>query len=596
MNENFEHINLLCQNFQKILLKQHEAFLLLVKKMKDFNNLMLFDQKKTEKIIDSWVNLVFDDCDKLSNKALDLNSKFTNSFQNFLLPQANNWHNNQTNNKNTTNFQNIFENFYHNKSYFDFFNENYSIIKNFSSELIESLELEDESKKYANFYLNNLIQFLDPKNNFFLNQEVVKKSLETKFENVIDGLENFINDLQNSDTIFNINNLNSSLFKIGENIAATEGKVIFQNDLCQLIYYKPKKQVYNTPIFILPPCVNKYYILDLSKNNSFVEWLVENNFEVFLVSFVNPDSSHSHLNFEDYINFSVIETTDYLKTIGYDKFSAIGYCIGGTLLACGISYLTKKNKNPFVSACFLATVLDFEDAGDISLMMNGEMIEKIKNTVFNAGYIDGKIINHWFNVLKSKDTFWKFFVNNYLLGKKPLELDIAYWNSDSINLTSSMYIGYLESMYVNNALKNGKLEILGTKINLKDIDIPTFFLATKDDHISPPNSVFMSANEFKDSKKTLCLGLSGHVAGVVNHPNKQKYGYYEIKNFKKENNKTEAELSDLVPGSWWNYYKNWQIENLENKSLVSSKPYDKVSYIENAPGFYVKRKVVENSK
>lgn len=332
-------------------------------------------------------------------------------------------------------------------------------------------------------------------------------------------------DIKKSGGLLNISTTDTSSFQIGKNLAITKGKVIFQNDLVQLICYEPKKKTHAIPIFVIPPWINKYYIMDLSEKNSLIKWLVDNNFQIFLVSWVNPTKELAHKDFENYLQEGVIEPLEYIRKLGFEKVNAVGYCIGGTLLAIALSYYKSKNDPIINSASFFTTLVDFSSPGEIGALINKSTIDYIENKVSEVGYLDGKYLSNSFSLIRANDLVWSYFVNNYLLGKSPAAFDILYGNSDATNLPAKMYIYYLKNMYINNLLKTpGALEMLGVKINLADVDIPSFSLAAKGDHIALWQSVYDGVKLFK-GQRTFCLTEAGHVAGVVNPATSNKYSH-----------------------------------------------------------------------
>lgn len=432
---------------------------------------------------------------------------------------------------------------------------------------------------------NQFIDALSPSNFAFSNPEVIRESLESGMSNIVKGMENFLLDIKKSGSLLTISTTDTSYFKIGKNLATTKGKVILQNDLMQLICYKPKKKTHSIPIFILPPWINKYYILDLSEENSLIKWLVENNFQVFLVSWVNPTKELADKDFEDYLRQGVIEPLEYIQKLGFEKVNAAGYCIGGTLLAIALSYYKAQNINIINSATFLTTLVDFANPGEIGALINKSTIGYIENKVSEVGYLDGKYLSNSFSLIRANDLVWSYFVNNYLLGKSPVAFDILYWNSDSTNLPAKMYIYYLKNMYIDNLLISpNSVKMLGVKINLSDIDVPSFSLAAKSDHIALWKSVYEGVKLF-GGDRTFCLTEAGHVAGVVNPATSNKYSHM-LSNSVPDDPEKWLENATTLNGSWWNSWNKWLSANSGN--LVKAIDYNSLPIIEPAPGSYVK--------
>lgn len=472
--------------------------------------------------------------------------------------------------------------------YFDFIKQYYLITSNWINKTTDSYDLDSEGRRYIQFSVQQFINAISPANFAFSNPVVIKESLETGFENIVKGMENFLHDIKQSGGLFNVSTTDQSYFKIGKDIAATTGKVIYQNELMQLLCYKPKNDVYKVPLLIIPPWINKYYILDLSENNSMVKWLVENNFQVFLISWKNPDRSYSRINFEDYLNHGVISAINEIKKLGFNKINAVGYCIGGTLLSIALSYFKKKKDNIINTASFLTTLIDFSTPGEIGTLINKHTFKVIEQEVNKKGFLDGKYLSNSFSLIRANDLIWSFFINNYLLGKAPAAFDILYWNADSTNLPAKMYVYYLKNMYIeNNLIKNNNLEMLGHKIDITKIDLPTFSLAAKGDHIAIWSGVY-DGYKLLGGDKTFCLTDAGHVAGVVNPADNTKYSYL-IGSDINQDYRAWLKTAKSGQGSWWNPWKEWLTKY--SNDLGKSIDYNSLKAIEEAPGSYVKTRV-----
>lgn len=469
--------------------------------------------------------------------------------------------------------------------YFDFVKQFYLMSSEWVQKNIDQYELEPELKKYLEFQTHQFIDASSPSNFIFSNPVVLRESLDTGWQNIVNGLDNFLEDIKKSGDVLSIQITDKKAFILGENIASTSGKVVFQNDLMQLICYEPKEKTYSIPIFIVPPWINKYYILDLSSHNSMVKFLIDNNFQVFIASWVNPDKNLAHKGFEDYLKQGILEPYEYISNLGFKKINAAGYCIGGTLLSIALSFM-KINKLDYInSASFITTLLDFANPGEVGIFINESSIKAIEEEMESKGYFDGRYLANSFSLLRANDLVWSFFVNNYLLGKSPMPFDLLYWNADPTNLPAKMHSYYLRNMYLYNLLKTPKgLNILGVPIDLRDIDQPSFFLAANDDHIAPWKSVYDGLNLLKGDK-TFCLTESGHVAGVINPPTKLKYGYKTNKDLPLN---AEEWLSNSThnEGSWWLFWKDWLKHN--SGELQKSMNYDSINFLEKAPGTYVK--------
>lgn len=474
-------------------------------------------------------------------------------------------------------------------AYFDFIKQFYLMSSEYLQKSIEQYQLDPEIKKYLEFITKQFINALSPTNFILCNPQVLRESLSSGWQNIVRGLDHFLEDIKKSEDVLNIATTDKAAFKIGENIAETKGKVVFQNDLIQLICYEPQHKTRAIPLLIIPPWINKYYILDLSEHNSMVSYLVKNNFQVFMVSWVNPDSKLGDKDFADYLQEGILEPCEYIKKLGYEKINATGYCIGGTLLAVAGAYLNSQNINYINSATFLTTLLDFTDPGELGVFINESSIAVIEKNMHKKGYFDGKYLCNNFSLLRANDLVWSFFINNYLLGKTPMPFDILYWNSDPTNLPAKMHSYYLRNMYLNNLLKTpDKLKILGQNINLGKIECPTFFVAAQDDHIAPWKSVYNSA-KLVGGDKTFCLTSSGHVAGIINPPAASKYSYKISKTFPTTTQQW-LDSSDDFSGSWWPAWQQWLANN--SGKLQKSISYADLDFLEEAPGSYVRTSIL----
>jgi len=470
--------------------------------------------------------------------------------------------------------------------YFDFIKQYYLITSDWIQKGVDQYDLDEDSKRYIQFSTGQFIDAVSPANFAFSNPVVIKESLESGLENIVKGMENFLEDIKKSKDLFNISTTDKSYFKIGKDIAATKGKVIYQNDLMQLICYQPKEKAHAIPLLVIPPWINKYYILDLSENNSLIKWLVDNNFQVFLISWVNPKKKLAHKDFENYLKEGVLDAINEIKKLGFNKINTLGYCIGGTLLTIALSYLKSKKDKSIISATFLTTLIDFSNPGEVGALVNKHTFPLIEQDVNAKGYLDGKYLSNSFSLIRANDLVWSFFVNNYLLGKAPAAFDILYWNSDPTNLPAKMYIYYLKNMYIDNKLiLPNSLEMLNTKIDVSEIDIPSFSLAAKGDHIALWKAVY-DGYKLLSGHKTFCLTDAGHVAGVVNPANNKKYSYIIGENIDRDS-KVWQQSAKSEQGSWWNGWKKWLTEY--SGKLEKSIDYDKLELIEPAPGSYVKK-------
>lgn len=472
---------------------------------------------------------------------------------------------------------------------FDFIKQSYVLTNKWLHELVSDIQgVDKKTLEKFDFYTRQFADAMSPSNFAFTNPAVIRETIETNGENLVKGFENLIADMEQSKNYLNIKTADRDAFKIGVDIAATKGKIIYKNELMELIQYEPVcKETFATPLLIIPAWINKYYILDLSPENSFVKWLVNQGYTVFMISWVNPDKKLAHKKFEDYMLNGAIAAIDAIEqATGEKQVTAIGYCLGGTLLACTLAYLKAKGKNNVKAATFLTTMVDFCDVGDMAVFIDEEQISNIEQQMQENGFLDGSEISLIFSSMRANDLIWSFVVNNYLLGRNPMPFDILYWNADTTRLPADTHSFYLRNMYLENKLKTpSALKMAGVPIDVTKIDTPTYLLATQEDHIAPWKTCFESTKLFSGKNKFVLAG-SGHVAGVVNHPDKNKYGYYE-------NDKPAKDAQSWLDnakqnqGSWWNNWHKWNSSFSEKKVPAPKAGSGKLKPLENAPGVYI---------
>ncbi len=474
----------------------------------------------------------------------------------------------------------------------------YLVTSNNINDMVSGIDgIDEQKKKKIVFFTKQITDALSPSNFLLTNPELMKITFETGGDNLIKGFENFLNDVSSVDGNIHIKMTDTQAFELGKNIATSPGKVIYQNELMQLIQYEPvTKDVYSTPILISPPWINKFYILDLNESNSLVRWLVKKGYTVFMISWVNCDSRHAHMKYEDYMEMGHIKALDIIKDItGEQKVSAMGYCTGGTLLASTAAYLAGKKEDRFASLTYLATLMDFSDPGDLGIFVDKEQLDVLKKTIEITGYLDGRQLAQTFNMLRSNDLIWSYVVNNYLKGKTPVPFDILYWNSDSTNLPANMYTFYLNKMYIENKLKEpGGIVLKGVPIDLSAITTPAYFLTTEDDHIVLWKGSYHGCRIHSGPVRFVLAG-SGHVAGVINPPEKNKYGF-RFSDSLPESPDEWFTTSTWRAGSWWNNWHGWNRE-YAGLRVPKRKPGNRrYKAIENAPGSYVKRKLINTEE
>ena len=474
--------------------------------------------------------------------------------------------------------------------YFDFWKQSYLITTRWLDDLLDRTEgLDERTRQRAEFYLKQVGSALSPSNFPLTNPEVLRETFATSGNNLVQGMANLVHDLEKSGDILSISQTDTEAFEVGRNIATSPGKVIFQNEILQLIQYAPTTaSVYQRPLLIVPPWINKFYILDLGPQKSFIRFAVSKGFTVFVVSWVNPDTRLAHKSFEDYMTEGILSATDAVKReTASDKVNVIGYCVGGTLLGTTLAYLAARGDEPFSSATFFAAQVDFTKAGDLMLFIDDAQLKALEEMMAERGYLDGSRMATVFNLLRPKDLIWPYIINNYLLGKKPFPFDLLFWNQDSTRMPAANHSFYLREFYHANKLARGQMSIGGVKLDLGKVKLPIYELCAKEDHIAPAKSVFIGSKLF-GGPVTYVLAGSGHIAGVINPPDRPKYQFWT-------NDKKAATLEAWLegaqehPGSWWPHYANW-LAKQSGTQVKARPPGETLGVIEEAPGSYVKVK------
>ena len=475
---------------------------------------------------------------------------------------------------------------------FDFIKQSYLLSARWLQSTMSDVKgLDETTRKRVDFYTKQFVDALSPTNFLLTNPEVLRATFESNGDNLVRGLDNLLRDLQRGKGQLQITQTDMEFFEVGRNLALTPGKVVFQNDLLQLIQYEPTtEQQYRRPLVIFPPWINKYYILDLGEKNSFVKWATARGYSVFVASWVNPDEHLAQKTFEDYMKEGVFGALDAIeKATGEKEVNAIGYCIGGTLLSATLAYMAAKGDTRIKSATFFAAQADFSEAGDLKIFVDDAQLASMEEQMkASGGYLDGSKMATTFNMLRSNDLIWSFVVNNYLLGKDPMRFDLLYWNSDTTRMPIQMQLFYLRECYRDNTLSQGKMVLGGEKLNLSKVKIPIFLQSSKDDHIAPYRSIYKSTKLFK-GPVTFMMAGSGHIAGVINHPDAKKYQHWT-------NEKVPATVEEWIagaketPGSWWPYWDQW-LSKQSGDMVPARVPGDrKLKVIEAAPGTYAKTK------
>ncbi|WP_428486286.1 PHA/PHB synthase family protein [Rhodopila sp.] len=473
---------------------------------------------------------------------------------------------------------------------FDFIKQSYLLSARFVQDVVTHVDgLDPKTAQKVDFYARQFVDAMSPSNFLLTNPEVLRKTAETGGENLLKGLNNMLSDLERGKGKLRIKMTDTDAFSLGENIAVSPGKVVFQNDLMQLIQYDPTtEKVLKRPLLIAPPWINKFYILDLRPRNSFVRWAVAQGHTVFMISWVNPDEQLAEKNFEDYMKEGYLAALDAIEAAtGENEVDAIGYCLGGTLLASTLAYMAEKNDDRIKTATFFVTMMDFREAGELGVFIDEEQLQALEEKMNKRGYLEGSEMATTFNMLRANDLIWSFVVNNYLMGNDPFPFDLLYWNADSTRMPARMHSFYLRNMYQTNLLAEpGGITLDGVPIDLSRVKVPAYFLSTREDHIAPWKSTYRGTQLLGGSKRFV-LAASGHIAGVVNAPDGGKYGHWINKDLPAEPEAWLAGATEMA-GSWWPDWHRWILSF--NKAQVPARhPGDaKLQTLEDAPGSYVK--------
>ncbi len=473
---------------------------------------------------------------------------------------------------------------------FDFIKQSYLLSARYVQDVIGQAEgLDRKTAQKVDFYSRQFIDAMSPSNFLLTNPEVLRKTVESGGENLLRGLNNLLGDLERGRGKLAIKMTDMDAFKLGENIAVSPGKVVYQNELIQLIQYSPAtKTVLKRPLLILPPWINKFYILDLRPKNSLVRWAVSQGHTVFMVSWVNPDERLAGKGFEDYMQEGIFAALDAIEqATGERDVNVVGYCLGGTLLATTLSWMKSRGDDRIKSATFLVTMLDFAEAGELGVFVDEEQLRAIEERMERKGYLEGSEMAQTFNMLRANDLIWSFVVNNYLMGKEPFQFDLLYWNSDATRMPARMHSFYLRNMYQANRLAQpGGITLAGEPIDLGTVDVPAYFISTREDHIAPWKSTYRGT-QLLGGPKRFVLAASGHIAGVVNPPDSGKYNHWTNESLPPSPEEWFEGAVEMA-GSWWPDWHRW-ISALDHTHVPARVPGDgKLKVIEDAPGSYVR--------
>lgn len=474
--------------------------------------------------------------------------------------------------------------------YYDYLRQSYLLASRYVQDLVETAPLEGEAKERARFAARQWIDAMSPANFAATNPAALREAIQTRGESLTRGLANLLADVQKG----RISQTDEAAFEVGRNLAVSKGEVVYENELIQLIQYTPLTgEVFERPLVMVPPCINKFYVLDLQQENSFVRHAVESGHTVFMVSWRNVGPAQGHLGWDDYVEKGVFSALRVAREItGADKVNALGFCVGGTLLGAGLAVLAQKKDDLVASATFLAAMLDFEDTGLIGLLVDESSVATREASIGQSGVLPGSELAFVFSSLRANDLVWPYVVNNYLMGGRPAAFDILYWNADSTNLPGPMYCYYLRNTYLENKLTQpGALTNCGVPVDLGAISLPIFALATREDHIVPWRSAYRTIHLVGSSEKTFVLGASGHIAGIVNPAAKKRRSHWVSERLPRDAEEWFSSATE-IPGSWWTRWSDWLASRAGGKRAAPKKAGNrKYKPIEPAPGRYVKERI-----
>lgn len=475
---------------------------------------------------------------------------------------------------------------------FDFIKQSYLISARHIHDAVCCVKgLDAHSQDKVNFFTRQFIDAMSPSNFAHTNPEVFRETVNTRGQNLLSGFNNLLRDIEAGDGQLRVKMTDTAAFELGRNVATTPGKVVFQNELFQLLQFNPTtKTQFKRPLLIVPPWINKYYILDLREKNSYIKWATDQGHSVFCISWVNPDKKLAQKGFDDYLTEACLVAVDKVcEQTGEKEINAVGYCLGGTLLGTTAAYMVAKKDKRIASITFLAAMLDFSIPGELSIFIDEQQVSNLEKKMNERGYLEGSEMAGTFNMLRSNDLIWSFVVNNYLMGKSPFPFDLLYWNSDSTRMPAAMHSFYLRNMYMKNLLKEpGGIAIDDVAIDLTKIKIPAYFISTIEDHIAPWQSTYLGARLFSGPTRFV-LGGSGHIAGIVNPPAANKYGHWiNPAKVLPETAEQWFEGAQQHPGSWWTDWQAWLLAQNDATVPPRDPAKGKLKVLEDAPGGYAK--------
>ena len=480
---------------------------------------------------------------------------------------------------------------------FDLIKQSYLISARHIREAVAKVDgLPEESEKKVAFFTRQYVDALAPSNFLLTNPQVLRETVASGGQNLVRGLKNLLADIEKGGGNLRISMTDEAAFQLGRNVATTPGKVVYQTDLMQLIQYAPMtEQVFRRPLVIIPPWINKYYILDLREKNSFIRWAVQQGHTVFVLSWVNPDARLAQKGFEDYMQEGALAALQAVERgTGAKEVNIIGYCLGGTLLGATLAYLAQKREKRIASATFFVSLLDFSQPGELGVFIDEEQVANLERKMNQRGFLEGSEMASTFNLLRANDLVWSFVVNNYLLGKDPFPFDLLYWNADSTRMPARMHSFYLRNMYVKNLLGvPGGIELAGVPIDLSEVTVPSYFISTVEDHIAPWKTTYRGARYLRGPVRFV-LGGSGHIAGIVNPPAAKKYHYWTNDDLPESADDWFSGAAQH-PGSWWEDWQRWVSPHGGGLCPARIPGEGALRAIEDAPGSYAAMRIARKS-
>jgi polyhydroxyalkanoate synthase len=473
---------------------------------------------------------------------------------------------------------------------FDFIKQSYLLYSRAAQGLVSGVDgLEERNVQKLELATGQMLDALSPTNFPLSNPAVLREVVESGGQNLVNGLNNFLSDLSRSNGSLDISMTDKEDFALGESLAVTPGKVVYQNELMQLIQYSPTTdQVARRPLLVIPPWMNKYYVMDLRPGNSMVQWLVDQGQTVFMISWVNPGADLADKTFDDYMLEGPLDALDAIeRATGEPEVNVAGYCLGGILLAATLAWMAARKDQRIKSATLLTSMVDFSDAGEVSLFIDEEALAELETQILDKGYLEGRKVFDTFRTLRANNLIWSFYINNYLMGRSPAPFDLLYWNADATNMPAAVQIWVMRNLYLENLLRQpGGVSVAGESIDVRKVETPTYVLSTREDHIAPWKTTYETTQLFSGPMRFV-LGASGHIAGVINPPQKQKYGYWTNTDKPAD---PEAWLAGAksTQGSWWPDWIRWLARNSGGKVAARLPGNGGLAVIEDAPGSYVR--------